>query len=153
MSNAVKFLLAAVSLIVVVLLAAFIINTMNKGRGSANQSLESYDNMISQFDDIKFSVYADSTTSGSDVINLLKNLNASDGVSVVVVNRTATVTYTINATGALAGTTAAGGTTYDLSDVSDKTNATAYINSLASFSGAVTRDANGAITTVTFTQQ
>ena len=153
MNNAVKFLLAAVALIVAVLLGAFIINTMNKGRGSANQSLESYDNMISQFDDIKFSVYADATTSGSDVINLLKNLNASDGVNVVVVNKTATVTYTINASGNLEGTTAVGGTTYDLEDVSDKSVAAAYINSLASFSGAVTRDANGAITTVTFTQK
>ncbi len=151
MNNAVKFLLAAVSLIVVVLLAAFIINTMNKGRGSANQSLESYDNMIGQFDDIKFSVYADSTTSGSDVINLLKNLNPSDGVSVVVINKVpSTVTYT-NTSGTLSGTD--GTNTYNLADVSDKTKTASYINSLASFSGAVTRDANGAITTVTFTQQ
>lgn len=150
MSNAVKFLLAAVSLIVVVLLAAFIINTMNKGRGSANKSLESYDNMIGQFDDIKFSVYADASTSGSDVINLLKNLNVSDGVSVVVVNKTATVTYT-NTTGTLSGTD--GTNTYTLSDVSDKTKTATYVNSLATFTGAVTRDANGAITTVTFTQQ
>lgn len=150
MNNALKFLLAAVGLIVVVLFAAFVINTMNKGRGSANQSLESYDNMISQFDDIKFSVYADSTTSGSDVINLLKNLNTSDGVSVVVVNKTSTVTYT-NTTGTLSGSD--GTNTYNLSDVSDKSKTASYINSLASFSGAVTRDANGAITTVTFTQQ
>lgn len=150
MNNALKFLLAAVGLIVVVLFAAFVINTMNKGRGSANQSLESYDNMISQFDDIKFSVYADSTTSGSDVINLLKNLNTSDGVSVVVVNKTSTVTYT-NTTGTLAGTD--GTNTYTLADVSDKSKTASYINSLASFGGAVTRDANGAITTVTFTQK
>lgn len=150
MNNALKFLLAAVSLIVVVLFAAFVINTMNKGRGSSNKSLESYDNMISQFDDIKFSVYADASTSGSDVISLLRNLNAADGVSVVVTNKSATVTYT-NTTGILSGTD--GTNTYTLSDVSDKSKAASYVNSLATFAGAVTRDANGAITTVTFVQQ
>lgn len=153
-NNALKFLLAAGSCIVVILLLAFGFGIMNKGRSSANQTMESYDNMVSQFDDIKFSVYADSTTTGSDVINLLKNLNASDGVQIIVVNKSATaVTYGINASGVLEGTTVAGGATYNLASVSDKTVTAAYINSLASFEGSLTRDANGAISAVTFTQK
>lgn len=152
MSNATKFLLGAVGLIVVVLLCAVIITTMNKGRGSINNSMDSYDNMVSQFDDVKFSVYADAVASGSDIINLIKNLKQSDGVQIEVINKTATVVYDFDATGTLKGTDTAGAT-YTLSAISDKSIANAYVNSLASFDGSVTRDANGAISKVTFKQR
>lgn len=152
MSNATKFLLGAVGLIVVVLLCAVIITTMNKGRGSINNSMDSYDNMVSQFDDVKFSVYADAVASGSDIINLIKNLKQSDGVQIEVINKTATVVYDFDATGALKGTDTAGAT-YTLSAISDKSQANAYINSLGSFDGSVIRDNNGAITKVSFKQR
>lgn len=151
MNNATKFLLGAVGLIVTVLLCAVIITTMNKGRGSINQSMDSYDNMVSQFDDVKFSTYADAVASGSDIINLIKNLKDSDGVNVVVTNKKGkTTTYSCSG-GTISGKYS-DGSSCTLADISDK-DKDAYINSLASFDGTLVRDANGAITEVKFSQR
>lgn len=158
MSTGVKYLIGAAVLIVGVLFCAAIFTTTNKGRSSTNKSMEAVDDLLGQYDDIEFSVYADTTASGSDIINLIKNLDSSDGVSIQVQNKSATVTYAINASGAVEGTAAGaggagGGATYSLAAISDKTQTAAYINSLATFEGSLVRDANGAITQVNFVQR
>lgn len=151
MGKATKFLIGAVVLIITVLLCGVYILVTNKGRGSINKSMDSYDNMISEFDDVKFSVYADSVASGSDIISLIKNLKESDGVSIVVENKAGgTVTYTV-ASGTITGSD--GTNTYTLAAISDKSQTKAYINSLASFDGELTRDSNGAISSVKFKQR
>ncbi len=157
MSTGVKYLIGAAVLIVGVLFCGAIFNTTYKGRSSTNKSMESVDDLLGQYDDIEFSVYADTTASGSDIINLIKNLDSSDGVSIQVQNKSATVTYAINASGAIEGTTAGAGggagATYNLAAISDKSQTAAYINSLATFEGSLVRDANGAITQVNFVQR
>lgn len=155
MSNATKFLSGAVGLVIVVLLCAVYITTTNKGRGSINQSMESYDAMVSQFDDIKFSTYADSVASGSDIINLIKNLKASDGVEVKVTSKANAVAVWNNTSGTITGkVTPSGGSqvSCNISDLSDKSK-DAYVNSLASFDCTITRNSNGAITSVNFVQR
>lgn len=154
MSNAQKFLLGAVGLIVTVLLAAVIINIMNKGRSSMNNSMDSYDAMVGQFEDVKFSVYRDSNVTGNEVINLLKNLNVSDNVSVIVKSKAgATCTWTAAAGGSVtAAITGGSATTGTLSDVGTKAH-DAYINALGAYKGSVQTNANGAILSVTFEQK
>lgn len=152
MSNASKFLLIAMGLIITFILCAIGFNIMNKGRSSVNATMDSYDDMIGQVGDVKFSIYADSSASGSDVVNLVKNLKASDGVNIVVTNKSgSTVTYS-NTTGTVAGKDTSG-VTYTLADISDRSKTAAYINSLASFDGSLSRDANGVITAVNFVQR
>ena len=120
-----------------------------KGEDGMNNSMGQYDEVMGQYGDVTISMFRDNTVSGSQVIELIQNLDAEKSYSVVVIN------------GANQASASSTGTTYtygsatfatDLVNMSDKSNATTYINPYATFKSVVTMDKNGTVTAITLTQ-
>ena len=133
---------ASIALTLAVIVVYFSVS--NKGISGVNNSMGQYDDMMSPYDDLRYSIYDDSSASGREVVNLIKDIK-NDGVSIVVINgsgKEQTYTY--------ASVTAANST--NLADIKNRTKTDTYIKPTASFSSQITRDVNDIITKVTFTQ-
>ena len=151
MSASKSFIKNAVGILIVVAICFVAVTIYNKGNASINSSISDYDEIVSQFDNAKLKNYDNSTASGSQIVDLLKNLKEDDGVVIVVSNG-----YTIHNQKPAqeynykqiheTGSTV-------LQDIIDKTNAKRYINPNASFTSTVIYDENREISSVVFEQQ
>ncbi len=162
MDTAKKILLFSVGIILTVGFIAIGMSIYNKGRSSISNSTSQYDSIMGQFTDIEYSFYEGdrSTASGSELIKLIKNMKA-DGTCIYVKNGAYNdanggsgsgmkYEYGANDCGC-SGNTA----TYDnaVKYLEDKGKSLFYINPSASFSCSVSRDANGTVSTLVFSQK
>ena len=151
MSASKSFIKNAVGILIVVAICFVAVTIYKKGNASINSSISDYDEIVSQFDNAKLKNYDNSTASGSQIIDLLKNLKQEDSVKVIVSNG-----YIIQKN------EDAQEYTYDkihdknatvLQSILDKTNSKCYINPNASFSSTVVYDENREISAIVFVQK
>ena len=151
MSASKSFIKNAVGILIVVAICFVAVTIYKKGNASINSSISDYDEIVSQFDNAKLKNYDNSTASGSQIVDLLKNLKEEDGVTIIVSNG-----YIIQKN------ESAQEYTYDslyeknatvLQDILDKTNSRRYINPNASFSSTVIYDENREISAIVFVQK
>ena len=151
MSASKSFIKNAVGILIVVAICFVAVTIYKKGNASINSSISDYDEIVSQFDNAKLKNYDNSTASGSQIIDLLKNLKEEDGVKVIVSNgyiiqkSEEAQQYTYNEIHAKDSTI--------LHDVLDKTNSLRYINPNASFTSTVVYDENREISALIFNQK
>ena len=151
MSASKSFIKNAVGILIVVAICFVAVTIYKKGYASINSSISDYDEIVSQFDNAKLKNYDNSTASGSQIIDLLKNLKEEDSVKIVVSNgyiiqkNENAQEYTYN------GIHDKGATA--LQDILDKTNSKQYINPNASFSSTVVYDENREISAIVFVQK
>lgn len=138
---------ASAAMLVIIILFGF--QATKKGRTGANESMGAYDNLMSKYgSDVEYSSYDGGTASGSEVIDLIKS-GVIDGVSITVVNgenqkngaTVKSVTYSVDSTAE------------DIAKIYDVSERANYINPKANFTSSVTRDENGIIDSVLFTQK
>lgn len=151
MSASKSFIKNAVGILIVVAICFVAVTIYKKGNASINSSISDYDEIVSQFDNAKLKNYDNSTASGSQIVDLLKNLKEEDGVTIIVSNG-----YTIqkneNAQEYTYEKIYEPGTTV-LQDIIDKTNSRRYINPNASFASTVIYDENREISALVFVQK
>lgn len=144
-----KILYWAAGAAVLVLLILYGFNMANKGKVGSDESMATYDNLMSKYgSDVEYSSYDGGTASGSEVIDLIKS-GIVDGVNVTVINGEnqktgATIKFV---------TYSAASSDEEISKIYNKNIGTSYINPKANFSSSVTRDANGIIDSVVFKQK
>ena len=151
MSASKSFIKNAVGILIVVAICFVAVTIYKKGNASINSSISDYDEIVSQFDNAKLKNYDNSTASGSQIIDLLKNLKEEDGVKVVVSNG-----YIIQKNEEAQEYTYSGIHQKEstiLHDILDKTNSLRYINPNASFASTVVYDENREISALIFIQK
>lgn len=151
MSEGKKMFIGAAGILLAVALIFVGVMIYNKGESSVTDAASKYDDFVSQFGDAELVMYENSTTSGSDVINLISSLDANTSYSVSVTNGASTTAVIYTADGVKESST-----TTALSDAiaraKDKTKTDYYINPSATFTSTVTKDDNGVAIQVVFTQ-
>lgn len=151
MSESKNFIKNAVGILIVVAICLVAVTIYKKGNASINSSINTYDEIVSQFDNSKLKNYDNSTASGSQIVDLLKSLKEGDGITIQVSNG-----YIIRKK--------EDAEKYDykaiheedsviMQNITDKTCARRYINPSASFSSSVVYDENGEISSVVFKQR
>ena len=146
-----SFIKNAVGILLVVAICFVAVTIYKKGNDSINSSMKDYDELISRFDSVQLKNYENAIVLGSQIIDLLKELEAEDGLTIEVWNG-----YNTKETKE--------GQTYSyedihkddskiLSDIIDKTNKEKYINPSASFVSSVEYDDNDEIFSVIFKQK
>lgn len=146
-----SFIKNAVGILIVVAICFVAVTIYKKGNASINSSISDYDEIVSQFDNAKLKNYDNSTASGSQIIDLLKNLKEEDAVKIIVSNG-----YIIHKNESAQEYTYGGIHDKDatvLLDILDKTNSKRYINPNASFSSTVIYDENREISAIVFVQK
>lgn len=146
-----SFIKNAVGILIVVAICFVAVTIYKKGNASINSSISDYDEIVSQFDNAKLKNYDNSTASGSQIVDLLKNLKEEDGVTIIVSNG-----YTVQNNSEPQRYDYSSITTKDttvLQDVIDKTNQKRYINPNASFTSTVVYDENREISSIVFIQK
>lgn len=127
-------------IIIVVGIVGISFGIYNTSRTSINSSVNQFNQLTAQYDNITYSQYENGTAKGEEIVRLITGLTTSgDGVSIVVKTKMDTAGTTYSAT----GTT---------SVVTDKSS-DKYINPNGMFDCAITRNNNGVITSITFTQK
>jgi len=151
MSTAKKFILGAIGVAIAVLFGLWMLSVTNKGTSSMTTSMGQYDDIISNFSNTRLTMYDNGGAQGSEILDLIKFLDASCGYSIIVKN----------------GANQASGATknsveYDYSDTNfednlkkamDKSETLHYINPTASFKSTIQEDENGMIISITFVQE
>lgn len=166
MSHGLKLLLIAAGAIITCIVVVVGFSLTKSGKSDTNQATEQYTSMIEGYDDVKLSSYDGITMSGSDVAGCIKEcdqlLSAKDySFSIVVktLENTSGVYYwnAVDGKAALSPTPAPVKADYPSAFEMNTSTAHStddnYINPKGKFLGAVTRNDNGIITVLTFTQQ
>lgn len=148
-SNKVLFIIAGIVCVLLVCGFGFAIvnSSLSRGNDLNNQMGAKVDSML----ETQYTQFQGTTVSGSQVLNFInETFNSQDNVYVQVTTTAGgTVTYVCDAT-SLAKFTATAQSTL-VQNAKNKTN-NAYIFPTGNFSGAIQRNANGAIIGVQFTQ-
>lgn len=151
MSDATKILIVSATIIIVCVLVALGFKMINEGRASSSSGINEFNDMASEYSDIRLSSYDGSKVLGSEVVDLIKKSKDKKYNFEIVVytkeniskedhpDKSTPLTYN-----------AQGGATS--SDIETTTNNKNYINPNAQFLGEVEKNENGIITRVIFTQ-
>lgn len=150
MSHGLKLLLIAAGAIITCIVVVVGFQLTKSGKNDTNKASEQFSSVTADYDDVKLASYDDLTISGSDVATCImdcKSLLASTEYDFTIhINTIANNTgidYTRSTYEAYYATnTAIANSTEDN-----------YINPTAQFKGSVSRNANGIINKITFTQQ
>lgn len=122
--------------VVIILIAGFVLIAFSLGKGFFNKNVASASNMSNKANAQKYAMYDNSTVTGSDVITALNSdLETGFTISVKTTGGTST-TYTVSS----------------VYNVTDPSNAN-YIEPTGSFKSVLTKNSNGTVTSITFTQQ
>lgn len=151
MGESKNFIKNAVGILIVVAICFVAVTIYKKGNTSINNSISEYDEIVSQFDQVKLTMYDNTTASGSQIIELLKSLEEEDSVTIVVSNG-----YTIKNKETPEKYTYEsihGEEAETLSEITDKKNSKQYINPKALFRSYVTYDENKELSTIVFEQK
>jgi len=136
-----KIIIFAATIVVVCVMVALGFKIVNEGKASITNGTSQYNDMAAEYSDVKLASYDNSDVLGSEVRNvILKQIEKKTSVTITVKTLAgAGVTY--NATPGATPTPPLTATSVE------------YINPTASFTGKLTKNANGVITNVTFTQK
>ncbi len=136
----VKGLILAVTVIIAVILSALALYMANTSKSTINSGTTQYTQLTSEYSEINATMYDGLDVSGAKVEELIKDC-CKDGVITVVVKTK------LNAGGANYAGNAK--TAYTLGSSPADNN---HINPTGTFRGEVTKNNNGMVTTITFTQ-
>lgn len=141
-----KFLITAAGLVLAIMFIGILFAIAGKGRTTIAETSTQYDSLMAKYTNVQLSLYDNSSASGSEIIALIKGLTEDDVYSIKVTNGSGTEkTYTYATVNAESSTV--------LEDISDKLKTESYINPTASFKSALSYDANGEISYVSFQQK
>lgn len=140
MDNGTKLLLLAVAAIITCIVCGIAFYVTREGKSAVNTSTNQFNQMTTSYQEIDITMYDKLSVSGAEVKTIIEE-SSSDSVCNVTVKTlrdSVGTTYT--------------GTANELLDGMTKGSAK-YINPSANFLGSVTKDGNGLVTMLTFTQQ
>lgn len=162
LSEAVKILIFAATVIVVCVLCAIGFKTTNEGKSVVSSGTSQLNSMSSEYQDVNKSIYDGSTILGSELTNMIKKaIEKNEYISIVVktLANTSGISYnyshitTKNPDGSVNHSISPKGTPEPLdSIVTDKSNVN-YINPSAQFLGTVYKDINNNVICIMFEQQ
>lgn len=151
MSESKTFIKNAVGVLIVVAICLVAVTIYKKGNVSISSSISNYDEIVSQFNNVKLTMYENATTSGAQIIELLKSLEEEDEITVVVANgytvknEESPKKYTYESIHGEEATT--------MAEVTNKKNKSQYINPDALFFSHIIYDENNEISSVVFEQK
>lgn len=138
----VKGLTLAVVVIIACVLAAISLYMVQRGKSTMNSGNNQYSVLMSDYTELDKTIYDGLEVSGDDVIRVIDQMATDSNVSVRV--------YTLlNPIGSGAGGKMYTTDSYSFSSKSDKD----YINPSATFKGKVTKNENGIVVGISFTQK
>ena len=135
-----SFIKNAVGILIVVAICFVAVTIYKKGNASINNSLSDYDEIVAQFENAELKSYENSIVSGSQIVELIKGLGDKDELTVVVSNGY-TMKNKIEPQKYAYGDVHAVNSTV-LSDITDKTSNSRYINPGALFDSTLVYDEN-----------
>ncbi len=141
----VKGLVLAVVVIIALVLSAISLYMVTRSKGTINDGNTQYSQLMSDYSEINATLYDGLYVSGDKVVDVIEdNADALSGGVIVITLE--------NSAGSTSGTTK----TYVKGDEYKKANyarsAAEYINPSGTFVGAIHKNANGMVTSITFTQ-
>ncbi|MCR5767334.1 MAG: hypothetical protein K6G45_02450 [Lachnospiraceae bacterium] len=140
----VKGLILAVVVIIALVLSAISLYMVTRSRSTINDGNTQYSQLMSRYSEINATLYDGLYVSGEKVIDVIKDCagTLSEGVAVVTL---------MDAEGKGSGRE---GTTYNSTSgyVAPARSNEEYINPSGTFVGSVTKNSNGMVTKITFTQ-
>lgn len=149
MSDATKILIVSATIIIVCVLVALGFKMINEGRASSSSGINEFNDMASEYSDIKLSSYDGSKVLGSEVVDLIKKSKDKEYNFEIVVYTKANISANPTPTPRTYNAQGEGAASLDLVTETDDAN---YINPNAQFLGKVEKNKNGIITKVIFTQ-
>ncbi len=158
MSGIEKLILAAAGILIVLLVVGWAIKTTRNTQDQANGVVTQVADKVNTALEMQYTQYDGKVISGSEVINMIKDTYASSDYIQVGVKTAAGGQVAFVTDRALGASTAGPGNksqaTYNaaIGNAEDITNSN-YISPTGSFKGVLSRDANGTIVELMFTQQ
>lgn len=152
MSTTKKAVLTAVGFLIAIAFALLMFNLYKKGETSINSAVSQYDDIVSEYADVKLAAFDNTTVDGSRIIDLIKDLDADSGYTITVKNG---VNQQSGAEKPNGITYSAGASSFatDKANMVKKSMDECYINPNAAFDSVITKDQNGNVSNITFTQQ
>lgn len=148
MSHGLKLLLMAAGAIITCIVVVVGFQLTQSGKNDTNKAKEQYTSISNEYDDVKLAAYDEVTIAGSDVVNciqtygtLLISANYNFTIKVVTGENSNGVDYGDNYKTEINKNTA-------IENSTEKD----YINPLGKFKGKISRNTNGVIESITFTQ-
>lgn len=138
MENAVKAIIISATVIITLVIVSFAFLLLRQGEQFVQQSQNEIADMTAEMAESKYTQYHGAIKSGSEVSNVVKTY--MDDLDITIATKKSTTEYSSSSTAAELSKM--------IQESSDK-----YVNPSGEFLGEVTRDANGTITDITFTQQ
>ena len=138
-SDATKILIIAGTIIIVCVIVALGFKMINEGRASAGSGINQFNSMTSEYSDVSLTNYDGANVLGSEVISLIKKAKEREYI------------FTINVKTKLGTKIEYHGTAP--SPLSTSPTSNDYINPNAQFLGVVTKNDNGIIIDISFTQE
>lgn len=141
----VKGLILAVVVIIALVLSAISLYMVTRSKGTINDGNTQYSQLMSDYSEINATLYDGLYVSGDKVIDVIEDCagTLSEGVVVITLE---------SETPGAAGTTKTYKAANAYKEAALSRNAAAYINPSGTFVGMVSKNANGMVTKITFTQ-
>lgn len=141
----VKGLILAVVVIIALVLSAISLYMVTRSKGTINDGNTQYSQLMSDYSEISATLYDGLYVSGDKVMDVISDcaVELSDGVVVITLE---------NKEGSTGGTSMTYHDADGYSRAGYAKSAAEYINPSGTFVGAVTKNANGMVTSITFTQ-
>lgn len=134
----VKGLILAVVVVIACILSAIALYMVNRGKSTINNGNNQYSALMSDFTELDKTMYDGLEVSGDDVINVIDMLKGDSTVAVGVYTLLNSVT----------------GKEYSVSGYTvPEKSSDDYINPSATFKGKITKNSNGIVVRIDFTQQ
>ncbi len=149
-----ELLLGAAGIVVVCIVVGLYFYVTRQGKSTFNNGTNQYTSMMADYSELDYAMYEDLSVLGEEVKKIIKDNESNTSIKIKVV----TQQNISNQVGVSESTIETNSQNlyykyYTGTPVFEERNSTNYINESASFRGAVTRNKNGLITIVTFTQQ
>lgn len=153
MGNVWKFLLLAVGCIIVIALISLSLRVSKKGEADTEKNLGQYNRIASDAQDADLKLYDNIEVKGSEIVELIKEYNDHDYLSVVVDTNGGSSTAYINPCVATGITMPVTNTGIDYSALPSSKSSGNYINEAGIFRSLVYYDSNDVLACIWFTQQ
>ena len=153
MENSIKAILIAASILITMAIVSVGLIVLKSGQNLASESVNNI-NKMNRLIETEYTMYDNNTVSGNDVVSAIdKVLSSGDYVGILVTTKAGGGThsnwYVYNA----ASINSLSSASRSIEDAEDIDSPSTYVNPTATFSGKISRDSNGRIAKISFTQQ